>query len=135
MKYPKLVDKNDLRRKLLDSDIASLKVTYVKAYPFKGTSYRQWAIAQASALGVSPSTIYYHTDASYQAKMKAKNAKAHSKTRDIEDYEAHRAAEIQQRMNRWGRNPDLREWHYQVSAKNEKRSQRKTVLGKALSPP
>jgi len=132
MKYPKLSDKQDLRRKLMDKDITFLKVSHAKDYPFKGTSYRQWAMGKASVLGVSPATIYYHTDASYQSKMKAKNAKAHSKEKDLEDYEHNRAKEIQLRMNRWARNPALREWHYIVSAKNEKRSQRKTVLGKTL---
>ena len=133
MKYPKLSDKQDLRRKLMDEDIASLKVSYANDYPFHGTSYRQWAIAMAAEFGVSPATIYYHTDASYQAKMKAKNAKVHSKAADPADYALHRAAEIRHRMNRWHRNPALREWHYQVSAKNDKRTKRKTVLGQPLS--
>ena len=132
MKYPKLADKNDLRRKLMDEDIACLKTSYTKDYPFKGSSYRQWAMAQASELRVSEATIYYHTNPDYQAKMKTKNARAHSKAHDLEDYEAHRAAEIQLRMRRWDRNPDLREWHYNVSAKNEKRAKRKTVMGKPL---
>jgi|6_EtaG_2_1085325.scaffolds.fasta_scaffold01456_1 hypothetical protein len=134
MKYPKLSDKQDLRRKLMDKDIASLKVAHAKDYPFKGMSYRKWAIAKASELGVSPATIYYHTDASYQAKMRVKNAKAHSKAHNPEDYQAHRSNEIKSRMSRWHRNPALREWHYNVSAKNEKRSQRKTVMGKPLTP-
>ena len=132
MKYPKLSDKQDLRRKLMDKDISSLKVSYAKDYPFKGMSYRKWAIGKASELGVSSATIYYHTDVSYQAKMKAKNAKAHSKANDLKDYEAHRTAEIKHRKDRWDRNPKLREWNYQISAKNEKRSNRKTVLGKPL---
>ena len=132
MKYPKLSDKQDLRRKLMDKDIESLKVSHAKDYPFTGISYHKWSMAKASEYGVSSATIQYHTDASYRAKMKAKNAKAHSKANDLKDYEAHRAAEIKQRLNRWNRNPDLRAWHYKVSAKNEKRAKRKTVLGEPL---
>ena len=132
MKYPRLSDKQDLRRKLMDEDIASLKVSYAKDHPFKGTSYRQWAMGKASELGVSDGTIFYHTNDSYNAKMKAKNAKAHSKVADPKDYARHRAQESKRRVERWDRNSDLREWHYRVSAKNEKRVQRKTVLGKPL---
>lgn len=131
MKYPRISDSQDLRRKLLDKDIVALKAAYTLDYPFQGSSYRKWVIAKASELGVSPSTVYYHTDASYQAKMKAKNAKAHSKA-DMADYVAHRAAEIKRRVGRWDRNPALREWHYQVSAKAQKRGKRKTVMGKPI---
>ena len=77
MKYPRLSDRQDLRRKLMDKDIASLKVAHAKDYPFKGISYRKWTMAKASELGVSPATICYHTNPNYQAKMKAKNSKAH----------------------------------------------------------
>mgnify|MGYP004452378005 CR=1 FL=1 len=130
MKYPKLADKNDLRRKLMDKDIASLKVAYTQRP--KAISERQWRIKMAKALGVSPATVQYHTDLEYQGKMKAKNAKAHSKTNDPEDYARHREQEIKRRVERWSRNPALREWHYRTSAKNEKRTNRKTVLGKEL---
>jgi len=132
MKYPKLSDKQDLRRKLMDEDIASLKIAHAKDYPFHGTSYYQWKVAKALEFGVSSFTIYYHTDPNFQAKIKAKNAKAHSKA-NMDDYENHRATESKRRVERWSRNPDLREWHYQVSAKNEKRTKRKTVLGQPLS--
>jgi|TARA_R110000824_G_scaffold92059_2_gene223579 hypothetical protein len=130
MKYPRLSDKQDLRRKLMDADIASLKVAY--AVRPTEISERQWRIKMALSLGVSPSTIAYHTNPDYRAKMLVKNRKAHSKAVDPEDYARHRAEEIKHRQNRLERNPDLREWHYQVSAKNEKRTQRTTVLGKPL---
>ncbi|PHQ84127.1 MAG: hypothetical protein COB65_06305 [Thalassobium sp.] len=130
MKYPKLVDKNDLRRKLMDKDIASLQIAHAKK-PI-AVSARQWRIKMAKTLGVSPATVQYHTDPDYQAKMKAKNAKAHSKD-NPEDYANHRAQESKRRVERWDRSPDLREWHYVISAKNEKRTVRKTVLGKELS--
>jgi len=133
MKYPRLADRQDLRRKLMDTDIASLKTDYARDYPFRGTSARQWYIARASEYGVSPSTIQYHTDMDYQAQMKAKNAKSHSKANDLAGYEAHRAAEMVNRIDRWARNPKLREWHYNVSAKNEKRVVRKLVMGKPIS--
>jgi|TARA_R110000824_G_scaffold92463_3_gene224328 hypothetical protein len=132
MKYPQLTDRQDLRRKLLDADIANLKTSYAMDYPFAGSSYRQWYIARASEYGVSAGTIQYHTNMAYQAQMKAKNAKAHSKA-NMADYEAHRATEMVNRMERWGRNPKLREWHYNLSAKNEKRAVRKTVMGKPIS--
>jgi hypothetical protein len=132
MKYPPLPDKDDLRKKLMDSDIASLKAGYAQAFPFSGSSYRQWMLAKAEEYGVSHSTIQYHTNDSYRAKMKAKNASAHSKAHDLQDYEAHRAGEMNLRMLRWERNPLLREWHYEVSARNEKRSKRKTSLGRPL---
>ena len=73
----------------------------------------------------------YHTDENYQALMKAKNAKAHSKD-NMEDYERHRSQEIKRRVERWGRNPKLRAWHYEVSARNEKRTPRKTSLGRIV---
>lgn len=131
MKYPKLSDKNDLRKKLMDADVSDLKASYAKAYPFVGTSYRQWRLGKASEYGVSPSTIQYHTDDKYQLMMKAKNAKAHSKD-DIADYRRHRAMESSRRVERWSRNPKLREWHYVTSARNDKRANRKSVLGKPL---
>lgn len=131
MKYPKLLDKNDLRKKLMDSDVTNLKVSYANAYPFIGTSYRQWRLGKAGEYNVSPATIQYHTDEKYQALMKAKNAKAHSKD-DMADYEQHRQMESNRRVERWSRNPKLREWHYIISANNEKRTPRKSVLGKPL---
>ena len=131
MKYPRLADKQDLRRKLMDEDIVDLKAEYAGTYPFRGSSYRRWAIAKGSKLGVSLTTIYYHTNPSYQAKMKAKNAKAHSKV-NMSDYEAHRASETKRIVERWDRNPALREWHYMQSAKHEKRTKRKTVMGKPI---
>ena len=132
MKYPRLSDQQDLRRKLMDEDIEALKISYASDYPFHGTSYHQWKVAKAAEYGVSPSTIYYHTDASNQAKVKRKNANAHSKA-NMDDYENHRASESKRRVERWSRNPDLREWHYQVSAKNDKLRKRKTVFVKPLS--
>ena len=101
----------------MDQDIVDLKAEYTAAYPFRGSSYRRWAIAKASELGVSPTTIYYHTNASYQAKMKAKNAKNHSKA-DMADYEAHRAAEMKRRVERWNRNPALRTYNKSLVAKH-----------------
>ena len=113
----------------MDQDIVDLKAEYTEAYPFRGTSYRQWAIAKGSKLGVSLTTIYYHTNPSYQAKMKANNAKAHSKA-DMEDYVAHRAYEARLRVERLDRNPALREWTYRLAAKY--RLNRKTCLGKPI---
>jgi hypothetical protein len=129
MRYPRLADKQDMRRKLMESDIEYLKLAYAQRPP--SISNRQWYMAMASEYGVSPSTIQYHTDMSYQANMKAKNAKAHSKI-DMADYERHRANESKRRVERWSRNSQLREWHYVTSARNEKRVVRKTVLGKLL---
>lgn len=131
MKYPKLVDKDDLRRKLMDKDVVALKVSYAKASPFVGSNYNQWRLVKAHEYGVSPATIQYHTDDNYQARQKAKNANAHSKD-NVEDYENHRAKESRRRVERWGRNPKLRQWHYEVSARNEKRAKRKSVLGEPL---
>ena len=131
MKYPRLEDKDDLRKKLMDHDVEELKIGYANAYPFEGSSYRKWRLVKAHEYGVSPSTIQYHTDDDYQAKQRAKTAKAHSKD-NMEDYERHRSQEIKRRVERWGRNPKLRAWHYEVSARNEKRTPRKTSLGRIV---
>ena len=145
MKYPRLSDKQDLRRKLLYADIADIRKAYDDACPFptkselmrrrhrgeEVESLRQWLTEIAEIYAVSVSTIKYYTDDQYNEQMKAKNAKAHSKV-DLADYEAHKAAEIKNRMNRWQRNAALREWHYRISAKNEKRRPRYTVMGKPL---
>ena len=106
MRYPRLADKQDMRRKLMESDIEYLKLAYAQRPP--SISNRQWYMAMASEYGVSPSTIQYHTDMSYQANMKAKNAKAHSKI-DMADYERHRANESKRRVERWSRNSQLRD--------------------------
>ena len=146
MKYPKLPPEQDLRRKLMDDEIEQIRQAYRDALPFPDKSEAarsrnlgyplqtrtSWLQMMADMWDVSWGTIYYYVDDEYRAKMKAKNAKAHSKAKDLKDYEAHRAAEIKHRVERWKRNDDLREWHYRVSAKNEKRRPRYTVRGKPL---
>ena len=145
MKYPKLTPDQDLRRKLMDEDIADIRQAYEDALPFPsksevlralGTGHameseHRWMRDVAEMYGVSYSTISYYVNDEYHAKMLTKNAKAHNKA-NMDDYEAHRAAEVKRRVERWDRNDDLREWHYRVSAKHEKRAKRITVLGKPL---
>lgn len=109
MDYPKLTDKQDLRRKLMDTDIAALQAAYTRDYPFE-VSYRQWAIGQARSLDIHFATVYYYTNDSYRAKMMAKNVKAHSKANDPVDYAKHRATEIRSRAARRKRNPALVAW-------------------------
>ena len=86
----------------------------------------------AEKYGVHFSTIRYYTNKNYQLKMKIKNAKNHTKQKNIQDYINHRKKESKLRVERWKRNPALREWHYIMSAKNEKRSKRITSLGKKI---
>ena len=106
MKYPRLKDTQDLRRKLMDTDIADIQTAY-RIRP-DGISDHGWYGQMASIYGVDRNTIKYYCDMDYQAKMKAKNANAHSKA-DMDDYIAHRDAEVKRRVGRWNRNPSLRQ--------------------------
>jgi len=146
MKYPKLHETSDLRKKLMAQDIADIRRAYEQALPFHTKSEimkrrqsglevhskAQWISQIMEMYQVSYHTIYYWTHDDYRAEKMIKNAKAHSKENGIEDYERHRAKESKRRVERWARNASLREWHYVTSARNEKRSNRKTVSGKPI---
>ena len=145
MKYPRLPENVDLRKKLMASDIADIQKAYEDALPFptqsevmkkrkmgiEVQSKTQWINEIMELYGVSYHTVYYWTNTEYREYKMEQNAKAHSKA-DLEDYEKHRAIEIKRRVERWSRNSELREWHYQTSARNEKRAVRHTVMGKPL---
>ena len=146
MKYPKLPEELDLRKKLLSQDIKDIQQAYMSALPFPPQgelararredpsvqSKRQWILDIAQMYGVSAHTIYYWTHDDYRAMKMLKNAKAHSKA-NLEDYEAHRAAEIKGRARRMKTNPKLADYHAVQSAKNERRSNRQTVKGTPLN--
>ena len=146
VKYPTLPEEKDLRRKLMQKDIKEIQGDYKKYSPFPSKSEvmkrrsngeevmseSQWISGMSDTYGVSNHTIYYYIHDDYRKYKKLVNAQAHSKSKDLEDYEKHRNKENNRRVDRWNRHPKLREWHYIISAKNEKRGKRKTVLGKPI---
>lgn len=121
MKYPRLPENLDLRKKLLAKDIEEMQAEWPSLVSEKGHSKRSASIFLAGRYGVSPSTILYHCDEVYRVQMMAKNAKAHAKSIGLADYEAHRTKEVENRQRRIKRNPSLRLYHDVQSAKNEHR--------------
>jgi len=146
MKYPRLPEKLDLRKKLMAQDIADIQQAYAEAMPFptksevmkrrhaglETLSESQWIAEIMEMYQVSYHTVYYWTHDEYRDEKMLKNAKAHGKTKDLEDYEAHRANEIRARARRMKLHPDLGDYHAVQSATNEKRSQRHTCKGRPL---
>ena len=145
MKYPRLPDALDRRRKLMDTDIADIRLAYAEASPFpskrelmmrrltgeKVQSESQWIAEVMEMYLVSYATVYYWTHDESRTAQRLKNAKVHSKV-DMVDYAKHRALEMKARVARWKRYDPLKEWQYTTSARNEKRASRKTVMGKPI---
>lgn len=148
MKYPKLPEELDLRKKLLAQDILDIRIAYEKAEPsfpkslselmkrrrLEGLgvqSETQWINEIAEMYEVSYATVYYWIKDDSRAKQRLKNAQNHK--RDSFDYERHVAREIVNRKKRWQRYSPLWDYHALQAAKNEKRSKRLTYKGKALS--
>lgn len=145
MNYPRLPENLDLRRKLLQSDIFSIREQFEARRPYHTkaeisrrrslglpwNSERQALLDLAGKYCVSYHSIYYWVKDGYRDRKRAYNAESHSKA-NLPDYEAHRAKEIRNRAARFRRYKPQGEWHAVVSALNEKRHTRHTVRGKAL---
>tara|TARA_B100000579_G_C22840478_1_gene861183 strand:+ start:1917 stop:2318 length:402 start_codon:yes stop_codon:yes gene_type:complete len=86
-----------------------------------GASYR--AIGEAH--GVSGATALYWIDDSQRAKQRAKNAKRTYSPGDKQRI----SRDMQKRRDNWKDEPDMRLRHTIQSAKDEKRSTRRTVKG------
>ena len=143
--YPRLPEELDLRKKLLAADIKAIRKEFQERGPYHNKSEitRRWRLGLswnserkvmlelAWRYSVSYHTIYYWVKDSYRAWKREQNAKAHSKE-NMADYVEHRATEIKRRVERWRRYSPQWEWNARMSAKNEKRSKRKTSLGKPL---
>jgi hypothetical protein len=145
MKYPKLPESLDLRKKLMAQDIADIQRAYKEASPFPSQSEcakrrrlglavqseSQWITKMMEVYQVSYHTIYYWVRDDYREYKRGKNAKAHSKA-DLKDYRKHVANELEYRRARWNRFPAQWDYHTVQSAKNEKRTNRYTVHGQTL---
>ena len=133
MKYPRLQDKDNLSRKLSDTDIQHIQESFQQdlSHGYTATGSRN---KLAQQYHVTYSTIYYWTNDNFrQAKRKKDNAYwSQQKIRDPDNWYVHKKQEITRRKARMQRNPDLKLWHAVVTAKNEKRCTRKTLKGKPL---
>lgn len=133
MKYPRLKDKDNLSRKLLDKDIQNIREFFNQQLKegHTATSIRNLL---ARKYKVSYTTIFYWSnDKHRQEKRKKDNVYwGNMEKVDPEKWYLHKKQEIARRRNRMVRNPELKTWNEVVSAKNEKRYKRKTVKGKAL---
>lgn len=132
MKYPKLKDTQNLSKKLTDSEITEIQEFFKKrSNTVSATSVRRFL---ADKYKVSYTTIYYWTNDKHRQEKRKKNSEYWSKIKltDYPRWYEHKKAEITRRKNRMSRNPDLKTWNEVISAKNEKRTKRKTVKGKNL---
>lgn len=147
MKYPRLPEGLDLRKKLMAQDIAAIQQAYAEASPFptkselmkrrlagiETQSKTQWIREMMEMYQVSFHTVYYWTHDEYRASKMLKNAKAHNKA-DIspEDYKAHGEHRKKSRLLAFQRFPLQKDFHALTSAKSEKRSKRYTYKGKPI---
>lgn len=132
MKYPRLKDKDNLSRKLTDSDIQHIRADFQQNITKSSATSIRNRLAQQ--YHVTYFTIYYWTNDKYREQKRGKNNLywTQVKEKDYERWYEHKKQELTNRHNRMERNPDLKLWHEVIGAKNEKRAKRKTVKGKSL---
>ena len=134
MKYPKLKDKDNLSRKLTDEDIKNIRKFFEREIKrgYVATSIRN---RLAQEYKVSYATIFYWTNDKHREQKREKDNKYWGKMKEVnpEKWYLHKKQEIARRRNRMIRNPELKLWNEVVSAKNDKRINRKTVKGKPLA--
>lgn len=142
MRYPRLPEELDLRKKLTAEDIVDIQQAYEDAAPFPSRSEvmkrrhlgldtqseSQWIKEIMEMYDISYHTVYYWTHDEYRAAKMLKNAKAHSKA-DMKDYEDHRAKEIIGRAKRRKINSALVDYMAVQAAMHEKRSKRHSYKG------
>ena len=133
MKYPKLEDEDNLSKKLTSEQIRDIQTEFTRLKGW-GTPTEVRKII-AKRYKVSYSTIYYWTNEKYRNEKRKENSTYWSKIKetDYEKWYKHKKDELVRRKNRMSRNPKLKLWHEVVSAKNEKRSKRKTIKGKGIN--
>jgi len=132
MKYPRLPEKLDLRKKLMAQDIADIQQAYAEALPFPTRSEilrrrnlklgsvqskTQWIHEIMEIYDVSFHTVYYWTHDEYRAEKMLINAKRKH------EYEESRK---RQRIEAFKRFPLQYEFNKVLSAKWEKRTRRHT---------
>jgi hypothetical protein len=133
MKYPRLPDELNLSKKLTSEQIQDLNNDF-NNLSSKFKSKRLLLNFLAKKYSVSYHTVYYWTNEKYRNEKRKKNSEYWNKmkTLDYDKWYRHKKQEIARRRNRMDRNPDLKTWHNVVSAKNDKRSKRKTMKGRRL---
>ena len=134
MKYPRLKDKDNLSKKLTDTEITQLQRDFQTELANNVLSATAIRDKLSHHYHVSYATVYYWTNDKYREKKRKANVDywTEMKTKDYDKWYRHKKQEINNRKNRMERNPDLKLWHATISAKNEKRSKRHTVNGKPL---
>lgn len=133
MKYPRLKDRNNLSRKLTDKQIEEIQTKFENYIDNGSATLIRKRLAME--YNVTYSTIYYWTNPKYREQKRKENNEYWNmvKKTDYERWYKHKKDEINRRRNRMQRNPDLKLWHEVTSAKNEKRTKRKTVKGKKIN--
>lgn len=84
----------------------------------------------AKKYNISYHTVYYWLNDNYRKKKREKNAKIR---KNLAQYEKYIKYSIKRRKELWNQVPYTYIEHLLISAKNEKRANRKTIYGKSIS--
>ncbi len=131
MKYPRLPESQDLRKKIFKSDEKVIRKLVRLKMMREDISFYGACASVAKLFNVTSFTIRYHISSDYRKQINEKNNKYDRDRRRV-NYREHKKREILLRANRMKRNKKLVLWNQVVTANNEKRCRRKTVLGQSL---